>query len=241
MLDLDKVKNFTADKRRSRFLCLLYSHLVVLILLAVLRVVFHFLFNEDAVSIQETLSFYVYGYIFDLRATLLILIPTTIITFIPITFISTNVFSKIMIAFQVVFLMVYFVIAAFDFAHYDLTKLRVGDNLSEVLSGSNITLAYLWQNYPIILVSGLVVMTTVLIIIILELIKRRYLYKGQYGLVFFPYRFERMIWIVVVVPLVYLQISKVPVMNKDLLKSDKEFLNQLGMNPVNNILEKLLH
>lgn len=240
MLDLDKVKNFSADKRRSRFYCLLYSHLLLLITLTAIRGVFYFIFNEDTLSFQETLISFLYGLIFDFRAVLIILIPTSIIALIPITLISSNLFSKTVIVLQAVSVFLYLLFAAFDFAHFDLTKLRVGDNFREVLSQSNITSDYLWQNYPILLITSVSLIMTILLTILLELIKRRHLYKGQYGLVFFPYRFERLAWVILLILLVYFQAAKVPVMNKDLLKSDKEFLNQLGMNPMNNLIEQVL-
>lgn len=66
MLDLDKVKNFTEDKRRSRFLCLLYAHLLLLFVLSVSRMIFHGVFNETSISLSEIFPVYLYGIIFDL-------------------------------------------------------------------------------------------------------------------------------------------------------------------------------
>lgn len=240
MLDLDKVKNFTEDKRRSRFLCLLYTHLLVLFLMTIGRILFHILFKEHTPAINETLMSYAYGFVFDLRATTIVLMPTTLLVFIPMTFTAQDLISKVVTTLQVIFLFAYQVIAALDMGHYHLIKLRINSSLIDLILGQDVWFQTLWQDYPVFLIFVGLTILTVCLTFIIEMLKKRYLYKGQYGLIFFPYRWERFFWLLLITPLLYGKYSTTPLQGMNLAVSEIEFINQLALNPLMNGVEEFI-
>jgi hypothetical protein len=245
MLDLDKVKNFTEDKRRSRFICLMYSYLLLLVILVSFRAFLHLYFYDPVSNYQEVILTYLYGFVFDFRAISFILFPTIIVTFIPYIFMHNQFVPRFFLAFQFIFILFYFIFCVFDFTVFDLTKIRVGgsdEKLSELFGGMHQYWQYALTNYSFVLILMAVILLSLTVILILEFIKRKWLYKGQYELVFFPFRFERSLFILIAICIIYFKLGSKPLLNKDTIIYDQNaYLSQIMMNPLSNCLEKLIN
>lgn len=237
MLDLDKVKNFTENKKRSRFLTLFYTQLLCLIFMTIGRVVFHICFYQES-SFKEKLIAYLYGFIFDLRISTLILLPTILLVLLPMTFTAQNYFARFVVVIQSLFLFAYQLIVAIDFESYYRTKLRINLEIFQIFSEENISLKRLLNDYPIFIVILISIIATLFISIGIEFIKKKNYYKIQYGLIFFPYRLERFFWLVLMLPLLHGSISQECLSSKNLANfSQVEFDLQLALNPLVKVLE----
>lgn len=238
MLDLDKVKNYTENKKRSRLLTLLYAQLLLVLFMLLIRILFHVIFFEET-STHDLWKSYLYGLIFDLRIATLILAPTILFVMLPMTFTAQSITGRVLVVLQSLLFIVYSIICAADFGHYHLTKLRINSMILN-FSGKNEILTKIWNENPIFLVVILAIVLTLVLSFCLEYIKRKNFYKGQYGLIYFPYRLERLIWIILLLPILYGSFNKEPLNRKKILSNNESFfVQQLSLNPLMNIIEDI--
>lgn len=238
MLDLDKVKNFSHNKKRSRLITLFFTHAIILAFLSLSRLIFFISFYEPS-DYSDILQSFSLGLLFDFRATVIILLPTTLQVFIPYVPTKQGIYPKIFLILQSIFILFYLSVIAFDLGHYHYLKWRINSSIIDVLDNPDVSAGMILETYPVL--SSLIaflVFTTVLMYFI-EWFKRNYFYKAQYGLVFFPYHWERSLWVIIILPLLYGKFSYFPLRWSDAFRSTNNFTNQMTLNPLMSFLESI--
>lgn len=236
MLDLDKVKNFSHNKKRSRLITLISAHLILLTFLTLSRLVFFICFYEGSI-IHDVIRSFILGILFDLRAVAIILLPTTLQVFIPYVPTKQGLYSKIFLIIQSLSITLYLAIIAVDFGHYHYLKWRLNSSILDVLENPDVSAGMIWETYPVLSSIIAFVFFTTFIMYLIEWFKKNYFYKAQYGLVFFPYHWERSIWLIILIPLLYGKFSYFPLRWSDAFGSTNNFTNQLTLNPLMSFLE----
>ena len=125
-------------------------------LFIILRFAFFFIFYEPANLLDVLKSFWI-GSRFDLRLSILLSFPSLIITIIPIikywkfsySVFVTNWIYPLALTFVVLFY-------TFDFATYGYTQQRMDITVFTLLENFTISLGMIWESYPVIRLSLLV-------------------------------------------------------------------------------------
>lgn len=240
MIFLKKLKLETEHKIKSRLKTVVLKIVALLLVAILLRFIFFIAFvGSEYLSLSEVIHSIMLGLRFDFRAVIVALLPSIILIFLPVRPNAKSFLVRSLRMVQTFFLFFFFLIYAIDFGHYAYMHARINASFFDLGGSLDISLKMAWETYPLLTGIFTLSLLTVFFHFIFEQIKHRHYYIPHYSMAKFPYRAERMILFMIIVPLFYGKWSAYPLRWSDAYFSTSNFLSQWTLNPVMNLLDTM--
>ena len=209
--------------------------LILLLLQTILRVIFWFKFNtpDDPIPANDLLWSFYLGFKYDLRIAIYIVLPILLLGWIkPLHPVHSESGKKIWLRYTALAMLLLLIVYAVDFGHYAYLQQRVNATAIRFLENPLISGAMVWQTYPVITGSLILLAIVAASMWLLNQLHRR--------IEPIPNRYNRwykktavvMITLIVTVFLIFGKLSQYPLRWSDAFFSNNAFAGQLGSNPV---------
>jgi len=230
-------KSITLTPFKSRLITLVLCFGFLLIIESIARFTFFQIYTTHQEDFSEVMKAFFMGMRFDFRGVFITLLPTII----EVLFFFKPKKSKLRFwtisIWQYLFIFIMLFIYALDIGYFGYLQMRLNSSVLDNFENPLISLEMVWQSYPVIWsIFGLILMTS-LIDYIIRKMKCRFYYLKPYTKQRFSWPAERILFLIIILPLLYGKFSYFPLRWSDSYFSTNPFINQLGLNPMLNFLE----